>query len=435
MQTLHSADTLHTRPHPVTKHRGHAPCTQPHPSSTQTHISHTSRSPPANKHLRLRGHNPSTNPSHRVVTTHTHPYRHTPCTHLVCGWHSCTHLQPQLCTLPVAQQPADRAHAHSPMGPGLPLPPAPPGQAPAGKKAASPCASPPDISPSTHPPFPLPSAHPAPSGPSAVSAPDVPKKGCAAGPHLGGQRCPAPQADHGQQEAEAGQRQAQAQRERDQQGGARLPPAPPPPLAPTGGHGGGGLCLPHRPPIPGPEGSGEGEPAGGSGWGEGGARETGREGALGTGSRTLCVIKLRASGWALCVQQTEWAPTRPPSAQPGRAPPGRGPLCAAAAATGLCVCRHLLRGGGELRKACWFRFFRVPVSSAIRTLLSSRCREGTSERRLLFAASGKGQGVPGCRTWFREEGQETVRKILRLLRFSQIPSAENTHYDEVHRLG
>ena len=60
---------------------------------------------------------------------------------------------------------------------------------------------------------------------------------------------------------------------------------------------GRGLCLPHRPPIPGPKGSGEGEPAGGSGRGEGGARETGRElfGGVGDEDRKPdTVIKLRA---------------------------------------------------------------------------------------------------------------------------------------------
>lgn len=48
--------------------------------------------------------------------------------------------------------------------------------------------------------------------------------------HLGKQRCPAPQADHGQQEAGAGQHQAQAQHERGQQGVPGSPGAPSTPL-------------------------------------------------------------------------------------------------------------------------------------------------------------------------------------------------------------
>lgn len=164
----------------------------------------------------------------------------------------------------------------------------------------------------SHPPptflAPFPACPPAPS--------DVrhsPREGCAAGPHLGKQRCPAPQADHGQQEAEAGQHQAQAQHERGQQGGARLPPALPPPLDPTGGHGAG--AVPASPaPHPWTQGIGGGGAGGriwpGRGRGQGNGAGAGLAGVgwgMRTGNRTLLVIKLRAG----------------PSAAHG---PGRAPL-------------------------------------------------------------------------------------------------------------
>ena len=93
---------------------------------------------------------------------------------------------------------------------------------------------------------------PCPPAPSDVR--HSPREGCAAGPHLGKQRCPAPQADQGQQEA-------QAQHEQGQQGGAGLLSALPPRLEhldPTGGHGAGAVPASPGPPSLDPRHGGRG---------------------------------------------------------------------------------------------------------------------------------------------------------------------------------
>ena len=193
-------------------------------------------------------------------------------------------------------------HTNSPEGPGPLLPPAPAGKAPAGKEVVSPCPSPPDISPSTHLPGPLPSVHPASSAAPKTCSYSTQGGVCSrASPGqttmLGSPGWPRPAGGQGRPAPGPGPAWV---------GPAGRCPAPPCAPSASGSDGqpwGRGLCLPHRPPIPGPEGSGEGEPAGGSGWGEGGARETRREG--GDEDRkpdTVCVIKLRTRG-ALCTEQ------------------------------------------------------------------------------------------------------------------------------------
>lgn len=86
-------------------------------------------------------------------------------------------LYPQLTHTSHAHQPAVSTHTHSPVGTGPPLPPVPPGKAPAGKEAASPRPFSPDVSPSTHLPGPLPSAHPAPSAASQTLLLTCPGRG------------------------------------------------------------------------------------------------------------------------------------------------------------------------------------------------------------------------------------------------------------------
>lgn len=154
--------TSHTRPHPVSVHNEYTPCTHSqHPSSRRAPASHTRTSPAASKHFILGCHRGGTNPLHTVVTLsctrHEGADAHTPHTH---GWH-------KQGTLPMPSNHEASTTPHSPAGPGLPPPPGPSGKAPAGKEAALPCPSPPDISPSTHLPGPF---SPLPTSPIRCSA-------------------------------------------------------------------------------------------------------------------------------------------------------------------------------------------------------------------------------------------------------------------------
>ena len=171
---------------------------------------------------------------------------------------------------------------------------------------------------------------PCPPAPSDVR--HSPREGCAAGPHLGKQRCPAPQADQGQQEA-------QAQHEQGQQGGAGLLSALPPRLEhldPTGGHGAG--AVPASPaPHPWTLGMGGGG-AGGRIW-PGRGRGQGNGAGAGGGwvgdedRKPDTVIKLRA--WPSAVHGAGHAPLGLQS--PERVPAG-GTHLRPRKSVAMCVC-------------------------------------------------------------------------------------------------
>lgn len=145
---------MHTYPHPEYRLGTHPAHTTSIPIPRQAPISHKPTSPKANT---LYSGDTNLAQTQYIQLSLSHTHTHAPLTQL---WHTPYSRLPQTSH---TQQPAVSTHTHSPAVPGPPLPSALPGKDPAGKEAASPRPSPPDISPSTHLPGPLPSAHPTPS--------------------------------------------------------------------------------------------------------------------------------------------------------------------------------------------------------------------------------------------------------------------------------